>query len=272
MKKILFTTVNGILKPFKGRGLSETKIGKFVYEKIFIPNKPNHVEVEGFKLYLHEGGDLLSDSLLITKNYEPVETNIIRGIIKEGDIVVDAGANIGYYTVLLSKAAGPTGKVYAFEPGKECFELLSRNVLENNCSNVVLINKALSDKEGDIKFYVNDKDKASSSIFPLGNILDGQSPSSILKETSHLGTEVIVKATTLDAEIKEDIDFMKMDIEGAEFNGLMGGIELLKTCKKMIIEVPEVRKDFEDIQQLLRNNKYRIERLDEGNILCVKKK
>jgi len=257
MKKVLFTTVNGILKPFKGRGLSNTKIGKFVYEKMFIPNKPDYVNVEGFKLYLHKGGDLLSDSLLISKEYEPVETRVIKELVNEGDIVVDAGANIGYYTVLMSKEVGPNGKVYAFEPGKECFDILAKNVKENNCNNVVLINKAISDKEGEIKFYVNEKDKASSSI---------------LEETKHLGKEVIVKATTLDKEVIEDVDFMKMDIEGAELGGLIGGKELLQNCGKMVIEAPEDRRDFKDIEQVLLENKYRIERLDEGNIFCIKRK
>ena len=64
---------------------------------------------------------------------------------------------------------------------------------------------------------------------------------------------------------------MKMDIEGAELNGLIGGTTLLQNCKKMVIEVPEKRNDFQDIKQLLLENKYKIERIDEGNILCTKK-
>ena len=131
MGKILFTTINGMLRPFKGRGLSNTKLGKFVYGKFFVPNKPNYVNIEGFKLYIHEGKDFLSDRLLLTKEYEPLETKVIKNIVKEGDIVVDAGANIGYYTVLLSKLTGNKGKVYAFEPEQSCFELLKRNCREN---------------------------------------------------------------------------------------------------------------------------------------------
>lgn len=255
MKKILFTTVNGMLKPFKGKGLSNTKIGRFVYTKIFVPNKPNYVIVEGFKLYIHKDKDLLSDSLLITKKYEPVETKVIKNLVKEGDIVVDAGANIGYYTVLLSKIVGNKGKVYAFEPGDNCFNLLKKNCGENKCYNVVLINKALSNKEGKIKFYMNNTDKASSSI---------------IKEDDK-NIETVVKSTTLDKEVTEKIDFMKMDIEGAELQALQGATASLIFCKKMIIEVPENRKDFKDIQNLLVKNKYNIKRLDEGNILCLKK-
>lgn len=255
MKKILFTTINGILKPFKGKGLSHTKIGKFVYDRMFLPNKPNYVMVEGFKLYIHKGADHLSDSLLITKEYEPVETKIIKDIVKEGDVVVDAGANIGYYTILLSKAVGDTGKVYAFEPEEDCFNLLRKNCRENRCYNVVLINKALSDKEENIKFYIDEKDKASSSM------LEGTK-----------GTEVIVNGTTLDKEIIEPVDFMKMDIEGAELRALHGATTLLHSCKKIVIEVPEERKDFKEIEKLLIDNKYKINRLDEGNILCFKKK
>ena len=252
MKKILFTTINGMLRPFKGRGLSNTKIGRFVYGKIFVPNKPNYVIVEGFKLYIHEGKDLLSDSLLITKEYEPLETKVIKDIVKEGNIVVDAGANIGYYTILLSKAVGHNGKVYAFEPEKSCFNLLKKNCRENKCYNVILINKALSNKEGEIKFYINEKDKGSSSVIENGDA-------------------VIVQSTTLDKEISKPIDFMKIDIEGAELQALQGATTSLRSCSKMVIEIPEDRKDFESIKELLIKNKYKIERLDIGNILCVKK-
>jgi len=259
MRKILFTAVNGMLKPFKGRGLSNTKIGKLVYNRLFIPNKPNHIYVEGFKLYIHEGKDFLSDSLLMSKEYEPIETNIIKHLINKGDTVIDAGANIGYYTILLSKAVGPNGKVYSFEPGKKCFDILKKNVKENGCDNVILINKALSDKEGDIKFYVNKKDKGSSSI-----IKD-------TRNNSNNEVKVVVEGTTLDKEITENITFMKMDIEGAELGALIGGSNLLYNCKKMVIEVPEDRGDFSDIKKLLLKNKYKIDRLDEGNILCTKK-
>ena len=80
----------------------------------------------------------------------------------------------------------PDSKVYAFEPNEECFALLKKNVEENDCKNVNLIKKALSDKDGELSFYANEKDKASSSL---------------LKETKELGTEVKVKGTTLDQEI-----------------------------------------------------------------------
>lgn len=256
MRNILFTTVNGALRPFKGKGLSNTKLGEYVYKKIFIPNKPNHVIVSGFKLYIHSGGDILSDSILISREYEPLETNKIRSLVKEGDTVIDAGANIGYYTILLSKAVGSSGKVYAFEPEAACFKLLKRNIEENSCKNVVLINKALSNKEGKIKFYIDEKDKGLSSMF---------------ENKKRASTEVNTEATLLDKEVTEVVDFMKMDIEGAELNGLKGATTLLKTCKKIIIEVPEERDDFNKISQLLRDNKYKIERIDEGNILCVKK-
>lgn len=254
MKGITFKIVSKIIKPFKGKGLSNTKIGKWIYLCLFIPNKPTFVNVEGFKLYIHQGKDLLSDRLLLTKEYEPVETKVIKGLVKEGDIIVDAGANIGYYTILLSRAVGSKGKVYAFEPGKECFDLLRRNVKLNRCYNVVLINKALSNKEGKIKFYINEQDKGSSSM---------------LKDS--LGTEVIVEGTTLDKEVTEPIDFMKMDIEGSELQALQGAITLLGSCKKIVMEAPEEREDFKEIMKLLVANRYRVKRLDVGNTLCTKK-
>ncbi len=85
--------------------------------------------------------------------YEPYETQLILRQTKIGDTVVDVGANIGYYTLLLANKVGKTGKVYAFEPDKINFEILAKNVKENNLENVVMINAAVGKKEGKLKLH-----------------------------------------------------------------------------------------------------------------------
>ena len=258
MKKLIFKSINGILRPFRGKGLSKTWIGKFIYEKVFVPNKPDYVDIpqENLRLYIHKKKDLFSDGLLIDKSYEPLETNTIKKLVNSGDVVVDAGANIGYYTVLLSRLVGDTGKVYAFEPSKECFKLLKKNVEVNKCDNVLLINKALSNYKGELSFYVHPEDKGSSGI----KVAEGSK-------------EVLVKCTRLDDYIppNEQIALMKMDIEEAELVALEGASETLKRCDKIVIEAPEDRDDYLDIYDLLKGAKYKLERLDKGNLIATKK-
>lgn len=258
LKKIVFKSIKGIIRPFKGKGLSKTRIGKFLYENVFVPNKPTYVDLpaEGFRLYIYKEKDLLSDGILINNFYEPLQTKVIKDLVKEGDIVVDAGANIGYYTILLSKLVGSTGKVYAFEPSKNSIKLLKKNLKFNKCNNVILITKALSDKEGELSFYINQLDKGNNSI----------------KEA--IGSEKVkVKCTTIDSCIPKDenISLMKMDIEEAELLALGGAKETLKRCNTITVEDPEDREDYRAIDSLLRKAGYDISRINEGNILAEKK-
>ena len=91
--------------------------------------------------------------------YEKYETAIMMSQIDKNDVVVDVGANIGYYTLLMAQRAK---KVYAVEPDKEIFAILKKNVEENNLKNVVLLNAAASDKkEG--KYLTKDKENFGNS-------------------------------------------------------------------------------------------------------------
>ena len=75
---------------------------------------------------------------LLTKNiHERWGTKIVENYVKEGDYVVDLGANIGYYTLIFAKLVGKKGKVFAFEPDKDNFRLLKKNIQTNCYSNIV---------------------------------------------------------------------------------------------------------------------------------------
>jgi len=263
MRKLIFKSIRGIMKPFKGKGLSKTFIGKFLYEKVFVPNKPTYIDLpdnelmKGFRLYIYKEKDILSDGILIKRSYEPLQTKVIKDLVKEGDVVVDAGANIGYYTILLSRLVGETGRVYAFEPSKNSIKLLKKNLKFNKCTNVELIPKALSNKEGKISFYINPLDKGNNSI-----------------KKAEGSKEVKVMCTKLDNCIpsNKQIALMKMDIEEAEVVALEGAEDTLKRCDKVVIEAPEDREDYSKIYDLLKAAKYKISRINEGNILAEKEK
>ncbi|NLT84365.1 FkbM family methyltransferase [Coprothermobacter proteolyticus] len=132
---------------------------------------------------------------------------------KLGDIVFDIGAYVGDTALWFSKAVGPQGKVYAFEPEPSNFAKLKANLERNKVTNVIPLQLALSENEGEMQV-------ASGGI------------SSTITQA---GTGISVKVTTIDKVVEPNklprVDFMKMDVEGHELKVLEGAHETIKTSK-----------------------------------------
>jgi len=128
-----------------------------------------------------------------------------------GDIVYDLGAMVGFYTLLAAELVKENGKVYAFEPSPRNVYYLKKNVELNKYKNVVIMNYAISDEDGDAFF---DTGRSIST----GHL--------VKKESS------IVKISSLDSLWSKgkilQPDFIKMDIEGAEYKALIGAKNILK--------------------------------------------
>lgn len=134
--------------------------------------------------------------------------------LKPGDVVVDAGGYEGTFTVYAGKAVGEKGRVIVFEPDPENCRKLQENILLNGLQNVTVIKKALWREDKKLKF--NDKHTAGSSFFGGSgpNIHD-------------------VEAVALDNELErigvKQVNFIKMDVEGAEVQALAGAERILKS-------------------------------------------
>ncbi|MGR3914250.1 MAG: FkbM family methyltransferase [Gammaproteobacteria bacterium] len=146
--------------------------------------------------------------------------------LQKGDVAIDAGANIGWYSLLLDKiAAGSGARTLAFEPYPENFHWLVENITRNNAKSVTAICKGVSAKSGKSAMYL-EPDGGALSMLPLSN-LRGAMP---------------VETVTLDEYLKAEnieprrVRFVKMDIEGFELMALRGAGELLQTCPLMMIE------------------------------------
>jgi FkbM family methyltransferase len=167
---------------------------------------PEFVEIEGNKIYLDESDSLfLSSSIL----HEKTVVDLVKNEIKKGDVVIDIGAHIGYYTVLFAKLVGPEGRVFAFEASPTNFEILKKNVNVNGYQNVTLNNKAVSDKDGKLTLYITGRTSAENFLFKPENFVG----SSKIKDT------IEIDSITLDEyfrDFKGQINFLKMDISGAE--------------------------------------------------------
>ncbi len=173
--------------------------------------------VQGHRMWLDDKDTL---ELATHEVYEPVETDIFKSEIKPGNTVLDIGANIGYYTLLAARLVGPQGKIYAFEPDPDNFRLLQRNVEANGYDNVILVNKALSNKNGKIRLYLNPSNRGDHRVY---DSKDGR-----------LSLEI--EAITLDVFFKpldKKIHFIKMDIQGAEALALEGMKGLVRKNKEV---------------------------------------
>lgn len=135
--------------------------------------------------------------------------------IKKSDVVLDCGANEGALSVVYSKKVGETGKVYGFEPDSINIKLLNKTISLNNAwNNFKLIEKAIWKNNETIEFF-EEGTVASSAFYNSEN-----------------SKKVLIKAITIDRFLKEEnlkqLDFIKMDIEGAEIEALEGGIETIE--------------------------------------------
>lgn len=154
----------------------------------------------------------------------PSERSILeRFNLKKGETVLDAGANIGWYTLIMSRMVGKHGKVLAVEPDPSNFTVLERNIKDNSLENVSAFQVALSDRDG-------------YSIMSIAKLPTQHS----LVESIDKARLQTVKTMKLDTLLKTAktarLDFAKVDVEGAEMQLLKGASVTLDSKPEMIIE------------------------------------
>ncbi|MDQ0967621.1 FkbM family methyltransferase [Flavobacterium sp. W4I14] len=155
----------------------------------------------------------------ILGDYEPEIKKIFRIFIKEGNTVLDVGANIGLHTLYFSELVGSEGKVIAFEPIPSTFQLLQENIKLNNFENIEQKNIALSNRNETIKIKIDEKSKnpGSFNLFELDGDISVQ---------CCIGDDLL---------INERLDFVKIDVEGFEVHVIQGLFETLHKFKPVIV-------------------------------------
>ena len=211
----------------------------------------NPIQVNDFKMYIDPTDAL---ELKTGKIFEKFETELAKKEIKRNDIVLDIGANIGYFTLIFSKLVGDNGKVYAFEPEPNNFAILKKNIEINNIHNVILIQKAISDISKKISFYICDYNHAQHRAYP----------------SPRCDKEITVDSITIDEYFSESkfsrkINFVKIDVEGSEYdviNGLRKTLELnphLKIlCEFSPKQIIEHKLEPENVLQQLLDHNFKI--------------
>ena len=191
------------------------------------------------------------EDLVFMTNHE--EDIIEHFTPKEGDIVVDIGAHMGRYTIIGSKRVGAQGKVVAIEAHPENFEMLNSNIKLNQLTNVIPLNYAVFSKETKIKLYLPEVE----SGYTIYN--------TIMSNRARTEDKFVeVNANTLDyiLQSKEitDVNWIKIDVEGAEFEVLKGAHNVLSNSKNISLLIEVHGKDtYEPIIKSLRSYNFKID-------------
>lgn len=160
--------------------------------------------------------------------YEPDIARLMCDTVDEGDVVVDVGANAGFFTALMGMLVGRHGRVLSFEPGENNLARLRNNIALNALSNVELITKPASDAAGTVSFYLNADDTGGNAMWDPATF-EGNDKSAASRQVQTL------EATTIDAEFERlslpTPKFIKIDTEGAELKVLAGCKHLLEGRK-----------------------------------------
>ncbi|MBI3669982.1 MAG: FkbM family methyltransferase [Acidobacteria bacterium] len=179
------------------------------------------------------GRDTLGSALL-AGGFENAECRFVQEFLRPGMIVLDIGAHHGLYTLLASKCVGPHGRVYAFEPSPRERRKLTLHLHLNLCRNVQLREFALAEHAGETEFFLVEGKETGCNSLRLPAVHE---PTKVLR----------VRVSRLDdflqREHVERVDFIKMDVEGAELAVLKGAGRLLEHEPRPVIlaEVYDIR-------------------------------
>ena len=237
----------------RGYGFGKTKPGRLLLKIITKIFRTDFVEVQGHKMFVHPGNDDYS----LYGVYGELDTKIVKSQINKGDIVVDVGASIGYYSLILARAVGKEGHVFAFEPRPERFELLQKNVEINGYDNVTIEQMAVLDQNGETDFYYSKNQKTGFKL----EVSE--------KEKEMISEKAIAKTVRLEdyfkeREIQNKIKFIKSDVDGPEFAVLKSAGSILENKDlKVFFEWDHkymniVGDDPEEILDLLYKNNFKI--------------
>jgi FkbM family methyltransferase len=210
IREFWFQLLGFVIRHLSGKGLERLPFVRNIYRFLtrhLIGEDIISVNVHGQKMYVNAASGF---TLLSTGTYESERfmTILFTKLVTDGMIAVDVGAYVGYYTLLAARAVGNKGKIFCFEPEPSNYALLLKNIEENNCNNVVPVQKAVTNTTGTIKLFIA-KD-------PSGHSVVSGNPNQLA---------IMVNSTTLDDFFvgrEYPIHVIKIDVEGAEMRVLQG--------------------------------------------------
>ena len=181
------------------------------------------------QLYVHgEQDKYVSRRIREEGIWEPYETSLVLSLLRAGDVFVDVGANIGYFTVLAASVVGEGGAVFAFEPDPDNFRLLQANTGLNGLhGRVIAVEAGLAADAGDGRLFLSEDNLGDHQIYATE---DGRSSLAI---SLYNGSQYLAGKLAR-------LDLLKVDTQGSEYQVMAGLLPLLQRLEKnprIIIEL-----------------------------------
>jgi FkbM family methyltransferase len=189
-------------------------------------------------------------------DYEVENFSFLKSVCGDGSVVLDIGAHIGLFSVIAAKITGPDGEVFAFEPAANTIPVLHQTIRINQLGNVISpVNQAMGKDIGKITFFISDEEADNSNS--LVSYKEDRKLNGVEVEVNTIDNFVASKKLSR-------VDFIKIDVEGAEYDTIRGGVEIFKKFQPSFILAihPEPIKKkgdkLEDIYDFLLSLNYNI--------------
>jgi methyltransferase, FkbM family len=228
---MIFSLFRKATNVLSGRGLRVIPGVMFLWGLFYRALGPKGVTLitcQGSKMYVNAnlGYGGLGSVLLINGVYEEYETELFKKLLRPGMVVVDIGANIGYYSLIAAGLVGNEGRVYAFEPEPNNYGLLVKSIDVNGYENVTPVWKAVSNKHGKVKLFM---DKVSPVHPSLSEV-------NVDYKAGFVEVETVTLDSFFDDFVKDGkVDLIKMDTQGAEGLIVEGAEKVLSVNNPKII-------------------------------------
>jgi FkbM family methyltransferase len=227
MRSLFFPAFVKLVRRFQGKGLTAIPGAGSLYDLLSSALTPGGIvclECEGNTMYL-DSRDRGVLPRLIKGVHEMPGIRLFRKLVAPGMVVLDIGANIGYYTLVAAKLLRGEGRVHAFEPSPENYRLLVKNIEANGFTNVTAVPKAVAGENGRVELFLDG--------------LNFGGPSLSRRNIPETAGSIFVEAVTLDAYLAQTseprVDLVKMDTQGTEGRILEGAARTLESSRPKII-------------------------------------
>ena len=202
-----------ILRPWPLRNITNWIIKKLL---------PKKVKIGKYFLFLNPNDPVVSGAIFFNV-YEKSESQFIKSICFEGMKILDIGANIGYYTALFSQLAGDKGSVIAIEPDLESYKYLSKSINSFNYKNVFSFRLAASDIKQKLPLFISKENRGDNRLY----------------STNQKRNSIMVDCITVDELLEENkienLDLIKIDVQGYEPKVMKGMLNIVRSSKKLIL-------------------------------------